>query len=411
MFDEKIKRLSQWARKKKAPPTSIELIPTDRCNSNCLTCWRKSFTQEQLQERYKQEMSDTKILRLIDEAAEIGVREIAFVGGGEPLKREVTFQLMKKIKEYGMEGDLVTNGTLFTKEYIEMMVKNGWNRVKFSVDGPDAKTHDFLRGIKCFEIVIKNIKTISKLKKKFNVEKPRLILNTVISDVNYRSLPKIVKLAKKIGIEEILLLPMTAFADSMRDMKLTEEETRKFLDILRESIKLTEKLGVDNNFSNFLEAKFVEKTDKMDELMMKEAENEDKITGEMLELLKGKIKGKTDIISTKIKKEYPKSRDPVENFRFLPCFDPWHHITIIANGNIAPCFSPWVWETNISIKDYSLKELWYGEYFDKFRRTLLTRKLPESCATCCVWKVFENKKIRDEIDKYMRGNSIGQKKS
>jgi MoaA/NifB/PqqE/SkfB family radical SAM enzyme len=252
MFDEKISRLSKWAKRQKAPPTSIELIPTDRCNSNCLTCWRRSFTQEQLQERYKQEMSDERILKLIDEAAEIGVKEIAFVGGGEPLKREVTFQLIKKIKGYQMEGDLVTNGTLFTKEYIEMMVKNGWNRVKFSIDGSDAKTHDRLRGIKCFKAVIKNIKIFSDLKKRLNVEKPRLILNTVISNINYKSLPNIVKLSKKIGIEEILLLPMTVFSDSAKDMKLTEKETREFLNILKKSITLAKKLYIENNFSNFL---------------------------------------------------------------------------------------------------------------------------------------------------------------
>ncbi len=400
-FDEtKINGLREWAKGKNAPPMTIELIPTDKCNSKCLTCWRRGFTSEQLQERYKAEMSDDRLLKLIDEAAKLGVKEIAFVGGGEPLIREVTFQLMQKIKKRGMIGDLVTNGTLFKNEVIKNLVKIGWDRIKFSVDGADASTHNHLRGIESFETVVKNVKAFLDLKKKLGVEKPRLIFNTVISNINYKSLPDLVKLANKIGIEEILLLPLTVFEESIKNMKLNEEETREFQSILKKSIKIAKRLRIENNFQNFLEAKYLDKTDRMDEVMMEELGKESEVTGEELEILKEKVKGKNGFLSSKIEKEYPKAEDPVENFKFLPCFDSWHHITIIANGNIAPCFSPWVWDTKTTIKDHSLEELWYGPYFEKFRDIMLTRKLPENCQTCCVWKVFENRKIRKQIEDY-----------
>ena len=86
-----------------------------------------------------------------------------------------------------------------------------------------------------------------------------------------------------------------------------------------------------------------------------------------------------------------------ENFRHLPCYMPWHHITVIANGNIAPCFNGYVWETKVSLKDNALAELWYGPYFEGFRKQLEARKLWDTCATCCVWRVFENREIRDEM--------------
>jgi len=375
-MEERIKRLVHWMGGKKEPPTTIELIPTDRCNSACKTCWRRGFTEEQLEERIKNEMTDQRILELVEEAAEMGVLEIAMVGGGEPLTRKVTFDVMKKIKEFGIIGDIVTNGTLLNDEMIQFMVKNGWERIKFSVDGPDAKTHDYLRGIKCFDNVVKNIKKLSELKRKLKVNNPRIIFNTVISDVNYKLLPDMVKLANKIGCEEILLLPMTVFSDSMKNMKLDEKETNEFQRILLDAMELSKKYNISTNFENFLNSKYIEKTDKMDEVIMEEVEM--------------------------IKKEYSIKNDPIENFKFLPCFDPWYHVTIIANGNIAPCFGSWVWETNVSIKNHTLEELWYGEYFDKFRNIMLMRKLPKSCATCCVWKVFTNRNIRDRIDESVR---------
>jgi MoaA/NifB/PqqE/SkfB family radical SAM enzyme len=379
-MEEKIERLVNWAKGKKEPPTTIELIPTDKCNSICKTCWRRNFTEQQLDERVKNEMTNERILELIEEAAKLGVLEIAMVGGGEPLARNITFDIMKKIKEFGMCGDIVTNGTFLNEKIIQFLVNSDWERIKFSIDGPNAKIHDYLRGINCFDDVVKNIKKLSELKRRLKADKPRIIFNTVISDVNYRLLPNIVRLANKVGCEEMLLLPMTVFADSMKDMKLNEGEMKEFQGILLNSMELTKKFNIDTNFRNFLNTKYVEKTDKMDEVIMEEVEV--------------------------IKKEYLKKDDPIENFKFLPCFDPWYHVTILANGNIAPCFGSWVWETNVSIKNYTLKELWYGEYFNKFRDIMLTRKLPKSCATCCVWKVFENRNIRDRIEKYIKGDFL-----
>jgi radical SAM protein with 4Fe4S-binding SPASM domain len=357
-------------------------VPTERCNLNCLSCWRRGWSKEKLERRYSQEMSDERLLKLVDEAIEMKVLEIAFVGGGEPLIRKVTLELFKKMKAAGMIGDLVTNGTLFTKESVELLVKIGWDRIKFSVDGPDEKTHDYVRQTKgAFKATIKNIKLFSKLKKKFNTQKPRLILQSVVSKENYKEFPKLVNLAHKIGVDEMTLLPLTVFDESMSDLKLGEKEIEEFKPILKKSIKLAKKFGIETNYPYFLEKKYILFTENMDKVMMEEMENF-------------------------IKKEYPKSKNPITNFEFLPCYAPWIHVTILPNGNIAPCFSPWVWNTEVSIKNKSLKELWYGKYFDKFRKIILKRELPENCKKCCVWEVFNNRKIREGLKNFAEKREI-----
>lgn len=375
LFKARIERLDQWIKEKKAPPVTLELVPTDRCNLNCLSCWRQGWMKEQVQKRYGQEMSDKRLLKLVDEAAEMGVVEIAFVGGGEPLARKVTLELFKKMKAHGMIGDLVTNGTVFTKESIELLVKIGWDRIKFSIDGPDSRVHNHLRQTKgAFKKTIENIKTFSEVKKRMNTEKPWLVLQSVLSTENYKRFTDLVELGHRIGVNEMTLLPLTVFDESMKNMKLNEKDMKEFKPILEKSIKMLEEFGIESNYHEFLNEEYITKTENMDEVMMKEMEK-------------------------MIKKEYPKSKDQVKNFQFLPCYSPWIHATILPNGNIAPCFSPWVWNTKTSIKDYSLKELWYGEYFDKFREIILKRKLPENCKKCCVWEVFNNKKIRDSLEK------------
>jgi len=48
LFKARIERLAKWAKGEKAPPVTIELVPTDKCNLNCLSCWRRGWSEEQL---------------------------------------------------------------------------------------------------------------------------------------------------------------------------------------------------------------------------------------------------------------------------------------------------------------------------------------------------------------------------
>ncbi len=271
-MNEKTRRLLQWAKGNKQGPVTIELIPTNRCNFNCPSCWRQNCSQREIEKKYENELSDERLLKLIDEAADIGVRDIAFVGGGEPLMREITFELIKKIKKYGMEGDLVTNGSLLTDEMIETFVKVDWERIKFSVDGSDAKLQDKLRGKVCFDDIMSNIKKVSELKKKYKKEKPRLIFNTVVSKENYKDLPNIIELGKKVGINEILLLPLTVFSEEGKSMKMTFKQAKEFQKIIKKSLPILKKYNIGSNMANFVvDVDYLYKTNAMDEVMMQEA--------------------------------------------------------------------------------------------------------------------------------------------
>lgn len=396
LFETKIDRLYKWAQGDPQPPLSIELVPTDDCNLNCSSCWRQGYTQEELEEKLSDEISDGRLKKIIDEAAEMGVREIIFVGGGEPLTREVLPDLIERIKDYGMEGDLVTNGTLIRRDVAHILVEKGWNRIKFSVDGPDPEVHDELRGMDgAFEKTVDNIKYISDLREKSGKDKPKLHFNTVVSKGNYKKLPEIIKLAGKLGMDGIQLLPTTAFTESGKEMQLNEEETEELMEIIERCEKMADDLGVDeNNLSEYSEPKYIEKTESMHRV------HEEELKEQFSEWE----------INNIIQNEYREKDEQLESFKYVPCYAPWHHITIRPNGNIAPCFSPWVWETDVSVKDKRIKELWYGEYFDGFREKMLSRELPDQCKRCCVWEVWQNRDIRKELDNKFSGIKAKVKK-
>ncbi len=335
----------------------------------------RGVPEENLKKRWEQEMSDERLLRLVDEAAHMGVYEFALVGGGDPIARPITFKLMKRIREHGMHGDLVTNGTLFTEEQIEGLVHMGWDRIKFSVDGTNAKVYDNLRGLPGgFERLKKNMLLLKQIKKEHDLSAPKIQFNVVVSKRNYLQFLDIVEFAREVGCEEIGLLPMTIFSDEMKRLKLDDKETVVFQQLIQKAMKRINKYGISSNMYEFLDTRMVQDTNKMDKVMLEEA--------------------KTNRHQANLMKAF---EDKKENFQHLPCYMPWHHLTVLANGNIAPCFMEYVWNTKTSLKNHSLKELWYGPYFDRFRKQLETRKLWKDCATCCVWRVFENREIRRSL--------------
>jgi MoaA/NifB/PqqE/SkfB family radical SAM enzyme len=384
-MNEKTKRILFWSKGIPRPPVTIELVPTNRCNFNCSSCWRQDCTKEELKKKFSDEMSDERLLKLIDEAASLGVKDIGFVGGGEPLARPITFELIKKIKKYGMEVDLVTNGSLLTDEMMDSFVRIKVDRLKFSVDGSCAELQDKLRGTKCYNKIIKNIKKLSDLKIKYKSKKPKLSINTVISTENYKDLPNIVTLASKVGINEILLLPLVVFSKEGEKLKMSQKEAIEFQEIIKKCSSILKKHHISSNMNKFTDdVKYLSDSNKMDRLMLRESESfileEKKKNGEKL------------AFNSKI--------NSAENFKSLPCYEPWVHITILPNGNIAPCFNNYIWETKITVKNHNLKQLWYGDYFEKFRKEISSRKVPKACSTCCIWRLFESQDKRKEIDEW-----------
>jgi radical SAM protein with 4Fe4S-binding SPASM domain len=303
------------------------------------------------------------------EAVELGVREIALVGGGEPLVRErTTLKIMSIAKSNGLIGDLVTNGTLFTPASIKKIVEMRWDRIKFSVDGPDAETHDYLRNVPgSFDAVTTAIRLFSKYKAKTHSDKPRLIFNTVMSNRNYMKLPEMYELAHELGCEEFLILPLTIFSPLCEQLKIQPHEMDDVQQYIRRAMDIADEHGMSTNINEFLQTELVEKTNVMNEVIMADVEDLD---------------------------------DEYEGFIASPCFDPWHHVSILANGNVGPCYSDLANYSVENIKNKSLADIWYGEYFNDIRRRILDKNLPESCATCCVWKVFDFRRIREALKEF-----------
>jgi len=341
-------RLELWMNEKKAEPVRMELHPTDACNLKCIFCWRKGNSKPT-----RKELSERKLLQIVREAAELGVKEWVVSGGGEPLVRKnTTLRVLKEIKKNNMWGLLTTNGTLLTEKDAKFLVKIGWDQVQFSIDGPNKEINDFLRPPHSFERIVRTVKTLRKARDSANSKKPYIGFNTILNKMNFDRTNEMIELASDAGSELVYFEPIYS-GYSKIDLRIPKEKMKKLAKSIRKSGKTAKELGIDTNAKEFLEVSLADKSNLREKIL-----NENK---------------------------------NLSGFIGAPCFRPWYLMGIKASG-FAGCCS--TFETGQFIQGKSLKEVWFGKTFTRLREEVLNKKIPSYCSKCSIVVLMENKTLR-----------------
>lgn len=368
-MEEKIKRLLEWSKDNPMGPTSVHLDPTNRCNLKCKFCWQRSH------ERFgwldtTNELPEEKLLSIVKQAAELDVKDWLISGGGEPLvKTDTTVAVMKTIKKYGMWGDIITNGTMPQDKHLREIVKCGWDAFRVSINAPNAEEHDFLVGGKgAFEKAVNNIKKIVELKKEFKTNKPEIGFNTVINRKNYPLFPEIIEFLHELGGTFINVQTIILYSKEEQKWSLEEEQRKDSQKYIKRAIQTAKTLGIRTNLNSYLDRSVMKDSTEM---------------GRMKDLGLGDIENI----------EHPNKF--VKTF----CFEPFYLMTIRSNGIIGSCrlFG----DKGDNITNKTLREVWFGDYFNDARQAQINGDIPEFCSKCGSNEFLENRRIREELIKYI----------
>jgi MoaA/NifB/PqqE/SkfB family radical SAM enzyme len=359
---EKIRRLISWKKGKRAPPVKIDLEPTSSCNLKCKFCWARSAKRFGSRQ-YDNLLSEKRILEVVKEAVEFGVIDWQIAGGWEPLmKPDLLFEIAKVIKQNGAYGCITTNGTLFSNRLIKNLVKIGWDEILFSIEGPNARIHDYLTGVKgSFKRAIEAMKKFKYWKKVLKANKPKYSFHSVLTNKNFNKLAEMVKLGFKLGCEGINFEPLSVWSEDGAKLKLNKKQELELRKYVKEALKVANDLGIYTNVANLLQPKLVEKNE-MDKILLNFA----------------KKFGRGKLISS-------------------PCFEPWLSAEIRITGRVAPCRlcdDDAICET---LHEKSLEEIWFGEFFENFRKDMMNWKMPRYCYTCAAGVVLNTIRMREKI--------------
>jgi len=358
MFTDIIARLSKWASGRTEAPQRVLLYPTNNCNLNCVFCYQQLKPYD-----YSLRLSKEKWLAITKELCKMGVKTLQISGGGEPfLESDTVLSIMRIIKKYDVEGRLVTNGTVLTRQIIEQIVDIGWDHIIFSIDGAKPGTHDFLRGKKgSFKRTVEAISLFRKIKQEKKAEKPLLEFSSVLTKKNFKQSKDIIKLAHELGVGVITFEPVFVSNPYVQKIKMNSFQRKKFIKRIPESLEIAKSLGINTNLKTIDEIREIEKTGEL----------KDKIIGNQ------EINKKTN------------------NFFDIPCYDPWLWPKIEADGRIGPCSS--IIFEGMNIKSKTFKELWLGKSFSEFRVRIRSKDLPDSCANCVSTHLPLNNAIRNKL--------------
>lgn len=364
--------LKKWEKQSFAAPTQISITPTNLCNLKCLSCWQREQTSHSAYNN-PAELPEQKLYDIINEAGEIGVRCVELTGGGEPLVRKDTvLKLIKKIKDKSMIGWMTSNGTLFTLEIIKLMIELEWDKLTISLDGPDAKTNDFLRPPDgTFAKITNTLALFSEYKKILNKNKPDITFNVVVSKYNVDKLSGIIELANKFGVHGVTFEPIKILADQCKPLLF---DFKNKSEIINAELKKARDIANKNNiFTN------IEELIHIPELIRSS----------------GKLTNKIPINTADDKKS---------KLLTVTCIEPWFHIYLETDGNARPCcVTPTVGE-NISLK--SLKDIWFGEKFSVFRKAIINKDYIPSCNQCNANLICFSREIQRILKKELSNDSL-----
>ena len=218
-----------WITNKNIHSEILTIAMTKKCNLECTYCW-DTGNRDNLSE-----LNSEEIIKALDSAWKMGVRKFNPFGG-EPFIRNDMFDILKYAFKKGFEITLTTNGTLISeKKCIEIVnhVPEGEKRkfvILVSLDGSNQIENDYIRGKNSFRKTIEFLEILTR-ERKAQKKNFGIIINTVVSRNNFKSMKNMVELCRQIGADNIHFITPTISISSRMHMS---EMVRRDLVIMPE---------------------------------------------------------------------------------------------------------------------------------------------------------------------------------
>jgi len=300
-------------------PVSV-IVPTgSKCNLQCVFCTERGKTTI---DQY-QNLSFGTFLNYtnsLEFASSVGL-----YGWGEPFVNPHYVQIFEYVKDKfdGIEIHISTNGLLLTHEWIDRLISYRYSVVNISLNAATRRTFTLLTKNRNFGKIVRNIDLLVEARGNRSRQSPFISLSFLVLKQNIHELPAFVELAAQLGVDCVLLLDLIILEDRHYHYSLEgmEAETQECL--LRAE-ELSKRNGV-----------------KLISFTKTSCFRED--TG-------------------------------------TQCFDPWESFKICMNGDVnICCYSK---TTAGNLLQASVREIWNGEVYRYFRRTVNTNNPPFDCLSC-----------------------------
>ncbi len=185
-------------------PLSLLCELTYRCNLQCPYCYNPLDLQG-----YRDELATADWLRVLGEAAALGVVQTHF-SGGEPTLRADLPELVAGAAGAGLYTNLITQGTFLDDAALDALVSAGLDHVQISIQAPEASLADRIAGTAAHE---KKLEALARVRER----DVALTLNCVLHRLNHDALPETIALAESLGVARLELANVQFYSWAFRN--------------------------------------------------------------------------------------------------------------------------------------------------------------------------------------------------
>lgn len=318
-------------------PVCLYLETTNRCNLLCTTCPRTYETLEP-----PADMSWELFTRIVDQVPDIA--RVVLHGIGEPMLVRELPRMIRHLKERSAYVLFNTNGTLLNAKRGRELIETGLDELRVSLDAADARTFLGVRGKDYFNRIVRNVRAFTDMQRREGLERPRVSLWLTGLKETITQLPAFIRVAGDIGVTEVYLQRLVFFDNdaigiARPDQALFERLTAEEAHYLDDAGRLAHSLDITFNASGATEP------------------------------------------GTSLKRT--SSDSP-----WSLCTRPWTVMYFTANGRALPCcIAPFAQRgyENYTLGDATqetLREIWNGPAYRRFRAALRSGTPFKTCANC-----------------------------
>ncbi|MBT4935478.1 radical SAM protein [Candidatus Woesearchaeota archaeon] len=158
------KKVQMWGKENELSveaeyPKTIMFEVTNACNLACKMCYHKDM------KRKVGFMTEELYRKVITEAKELGIENVALYTTGEAFIHPKIFEFITIAKEAGMKYVYITtNGQLLNEDKIMKLLNSGLDSIKFSIDSGAKESYEFIRVNAKWDTLVKNMQLLRKLR-------------------------------------------------------------------------------------------------------------------------------------------------------------------------------------------------------------------------------------------------------
>ncbi|CAK0745138.1 Radical SAM protein [Gammaproteobacteria bacterium] len=208
-------KLDSFIEGRIAAPIYVRVKPINRCDHSCFFCvystgFRKNDKPNHIISGMHTDMGPddiiptAKMLEILDDFREIGVKAVTYSGGGEPLMHRDIVKIMQVTLDHNIDLSIITNGQMLVKQRAEVLAQAKWVRV--SIDYTTAAQMAASRSVpeKNFDMILHNLDSFARIKQN-NCD---LAVNYIIHRDNYQGIAEFARTLKNCGVENVRFSPM-----------------------------------------------------------------------------------------------------------------------------------------------------------------------------------------------------------